>query len=159
MSRVLELVHEARRTGDWAPLVAAIPYARFLGLSVVDDTAELVTKLTYQPSLIGNPAVPALHGGTVGALLESAAIFEVLASQESVVIPKMITVTIDYLRSAKPTDTFAKGVVTKQGRRVVTVRVTAWQDDRSRPVASANAHLLLTPPEGDGDARGGPQPR
>lgn len=145
MSRVLELVHEARRTADWGPLCAAIPYARFLGLSIVDD--ELITKLAYQPSLIGNPAVPALHGGTVGALLESAAIFEVLASQETVVIPKMITVTIDYLRSAKPVDTFAKGVVTKQGRRVVTVRVTAWQEDQSRPVASANAHLLVTPPE------------
>lgn len=147
MSTVLELIAEARRTGDYRPLMDAIPYARFLGLSVEPRDGELCSKLAYSPAVIGNPALPAVHGGAVGALLESAAIFELLSSAETIVLPKMITLTVDYLRSAGPVDTWAKGTITKHGRRVVTVRVSAWQDDRARPVATANAHLLVTPPE------------
>jgi acyl-coenzyme A thioesterase PaaI-like protein len=33
--------------------------------------------------------------------------------------------------------------VTKQGRRMVNVYAEAWQDDRAKPVATANAHFLI----------------
>ena len=62
-------------------------------------------------------------------------------------VPKIITITVDYLRSGRPVDTLARAVLTKQGRRVVNVAVEAWQDDRSRPIASANAHFLVSPRE------------
>ena len=51
--------------------------------------------------------------------------------------------TVEYLRSGRPVDTFARGVPTRQGRRVANVRVEAWQDDRSRPIAVASAHFLV----------------
>jgi acyl-coenzyme A thioesterase PaaI-like protein len=58
-------------------------------------------------------------------------------------VPKTINLAVDYLRPARPVETSALGLVTKQGRRVANVRVEAWQEDRGRPVAIAHAHFLL----------------
>ncbi|HAC57112.1 MAG TPA: thioesterase, partial [Rhodobiaceae bacterium] len=60
-------------------------------------------------------------------------------------LPKPIGITIDYLRSGRPVDTYGRAVITKQGRRVATVHAEAWQDDRSRLIAAAHGHFLLKP--------------
>jgi acyl-coenzyme A thioesterase PaaI-like protein len=62
---------------------------------------------------------------------------------ETIVLPKTITITVDYLRSAGAVDTHARGVITRQGRRVANVRVEAWQADRASPVASAHAIFMV----------------
>ena len=54
-----------------------------------------------------------------------------------------------YLRSARPVDVIACAKVTRQGRRMVNVFAEAWQEDRSRPVATENAHFLV---KSDADA-------
>jgi acyl-coenzyme A thioesterase PaaI-like protein len=144
---MLALLAEAKKTGDISGLAQTMPYAAFMGIAPENSTGELLTRMRFSPRLIGNPVLPALHGGTIGALLESAAIFQVLWEIDTASIPKIITITVDFLRSGRPVDTLARAVVTKQGRRVVNVAVEAWQDDRSRPIASANAHFLITPRE------------
>jgi len=140
---IVERLAAARAAGDLAALFDAVPYSKFLGLSAHLDGGELVTTMKFSPSLIGNPALPALHGGTLGALMESAAIFELLWRSETIVLPKTITLTIDYLRSGAPQDTFARSIVTRHGRRVANVRVEAWQTDRNAPVATAHAIFLV----------------
>jgi uncharacterized protein (TIGR00369 family) len=142
-STLIERLEEARRAGDYQAFVDAVPYARFLGLSAGKLGDELVTTMRYGDHLVGNPALPALHGGTLGALLESAAIFELLWRAETLVLPKTITLTVDYLRSGAPVDTHARGIVTRQGRRVTNVRMEAWQTDRAAPVATAHAIFLV----------------
>jgi acyl-coenzyme A thioesterase PaaI-like protein len=52
-------------------------------------------------------------------------------------LPKTITLTIDYLRSGKPKDTFVTARVVKAGRRVTTLHVTAFQEDEQQPIATA----------------------
>lgn len=143
MTTVLEHIEAARAGGDLGPLLAAIPYAQFMGFSVAVEAGALVTTMAFGPHLIGNPTLPALHGGTLGALLESAAAFTLLWASETAVLPKTITLTIDYLKPAKPIDTHARGVITRQGRRVASVRVEAWQDDPAQPVAGAHVHFLI----------------
>lgn len=140
---LVELVAEAKRTGDYHAILDAVPYSKFLGLTAALDGDTLVTSMTFAPHLVGNPTLPALHGGTLGALLESAAIFELLWRAETVVLPKTITLTVDYLRSAGPHDVHASATITRQGRRVVNVRATAWQADPAKPVASAHAIFLV----------------
>jgi uncharacterized protein (TIGR00369 family) len=137
----------AKATGDWQGLVDAIPYARWLGLSLAEQEGELICTMKFDPKNIGNSTLPALHGGTIGGLLESTAVFQLLWDAQSIVLPKIINVTVDYLRSARAVDTYATGVITKQGRRVTSVRAIAWQEDRNRPVAAANAHFLVDAPE------------
>ncbi len=140
---LVDTLAEAKRTGDYAGLIDAVPYSRFLGLTAHLDAGDLITTMRYSADLIGNVMLPALHGGTLGALLESAAVFELLWRAETVVLPKTITITIDYLRSGQPVDTHARGIVTRHGRRVANVRVEAWQSDRSQPVATAHAIFLV----------------
>ncbi len=145
MSAWMERVRAAKAAGDPSPLLEHVPYARFLGLSFELPEGELIVRMRYSDHLIGDSALPALHGGTIGALLESAAIFTLLWTQEGERLPKTINLTIDYLRSGRPIDTRAAATIVKHGRRVANVRATAWQDDRSRPIASAHAHFLLAP--------------
>ncbi len=145
MSGLVELLRAAKESGDPGPLLSAIPYAGFLGLSAELEEGRLVARLSFSEALIGNPALPALHGGTIGALLETAAILQLFWAAEPVILPKTITLTIDYLRSAGPMDARARAELVRVGRRVATVRAEAWQDDPARPVATANVHLLLEP--------------
>ncbi len=140
---LIALIAAAKRAGEVSRLVEAVPYARFIGISAVVVEGELLGRLQFAGHLIGNPMLPALHGGVIGALLESTAIFQLMWETEAILLPKTITLTVDYLRSGRAVDTFARGILTRQGRRVACVRVEAWQDDRSRPIAVASAHFLI----------------
>lgn len=138
-----DLLARARASGDLTCLVDAIPASRFLGIGVERDPEGLVYRLRYAPRLIGNSALPALHGGTLGALLETAATFQLLWDSGASRAPRIVNITFEFLRSARAVDTLARAEITRQGRRVATVRVLAWQEDPARPVAAANAHFLL----------------
>jgi uncharacterized protein (TIGR00369 family) len=140
---LIERMTAAKASQDYQGLIDLVPYASFLGLTAAMAGDELITTMRYADHLIGNPALPALHGGTLGALLESAAIFELLWRAETAVLPKTITLTVDYLRSGAPVDTHARSIVTRQGRRVTNVRMEAWQADRNAPVATAHAIFLV----------------
>ncbi len=145
MSTLIEHVRRARETGELGPLVDAIPYARFLGIGMEKRGEEIIGKLRYADHLIGNSLLPALHGGTLGALLESTAIFTLLVGTETLRVPKTITITVEYLRTGRAQDTFARAEFTRLGRRIASVRSFAWQDDPKRPIAAANASFLLSP--------------
>ena len=58
-------------------------------------------------------------------------------------MPKTIDITIDYLRSGRPRETFARARVQKAGRRVTHVHVEAWQDTRERPIAMLRGNFLM----------------
>lgn len=143
LDRVSAVIRELRDNGNYDRVINAIPYARLLGLTVELVGGDPITKLGGADRLIGNPVLPALHGGTVGALLESAAIFKLLWDGTAIAVPKTITITIDYLRSARVVDTYARASITKHGRRVANVQVRAWQADEGKPIATANALFLL----------------
>lgn len=139
-----ELRAAARAASDPGVLAAAIPFGRFIGLSAVLADGELLGRLRFGPDVIGNPALPALHGGAIGSLLESTALFQLLWDGDVTALPRTISLTIDFLRSGRPVDTLARASVTRQGRRVANVRVEAWQEDPARPIAAAHGHFLLT---------------
>lgn len=138
-----ERIAAAKAAGAFTRLIDDVAFARMLGLSLVFADGELHGRLAFAPRNIGNTALPALHGGTISALLESTAIFEILWQKDELVLPKVVSITIEYLRSGKPVDTWAHARVTRAGRRVANVHVAAWQDDRERPIATASALLLL----------------
>jgi len=131
---------------DYHELVERTPYARFLGLSIdsIDAHGRLLTRLRFDPAIVGNPNLPAIHGGVIGAFLEMAAIFQLVREGEGDRLPKPINFTVEYLRSAGPRDAFAQATLTKHGRRVANVRVQAWQDDPERLIAAAHGHFLIT---------------
>lgn len=143
-TRIANILRQVRLTGEYHLLAEAIPYTRFLGIGVENTTGEVLCRMRYAPMLIGNSSILALHGGTLGALLESAAIFELLLRTQTDRVPKIISITVDFLRSGRPQDTLAKATITRLGRRVANLQVQAWQEDRGKPIASANALFLVS---------------
>lgn len=146
----MEIIRRAIADGkkpDLQQLVDAIPYCKFLGIEVDRKGTELTTILRFDRKLIGNPVLPALHGGVVGAFLEVTAVIQLMLEVESEELPKPVDIGIDYLRSGRPVDTYARAIVTKQGRRVCNVRAEAWQDEHTRPIAALHGHFLIKPRE------------
>lgn len=164
MSRRPEPVQvvKQRRDATLATLVAGVPYIQFLGIQIDRRGDELTAVLPYDDKLIGNPMLPALHGGVTAAFLEVTAIVElswamIWEDMEAgkytddaprIQLPKTIDFTVDYLRSGLPRDAYARARVNRSGRRYASVHVETWQDNRSRLFAAATGHFLM--PERNG---------
>jgi uncharacterized protein (TIGR00369 family) len=129
-------------------VLASIPYARFIGVRAELAGDEMTAVLPFSDVIVGNPVLPAIHGGVLGAFMEMTAlaqlsIFEPLKRQ-----PRTIDVSIEYLRSGRPLTTFARARINKVGRRIANVPVEAWQEQRAAPIAALRGHFLLTSVEG-----------
>jgi uncharacterized protein (TIGR00369 family) len=124
-------------------LVQRIPYCRHLGVIARIQDGRLTLELPFGTHLIGNPILPALHGGAIGSLLETAAIAQVIYEVRSARLPKPVDITIDYLRSGRAQTSFARAHIAKQGRRVVNVHAEMWQEDETKPIAALRGHMLI----------------
>ncbi len=126
-----------------AAALARIPYADFLGVRAELKGDELTLVLPFSDHLIGNPLLPALHGGVVGALMELTALTQLAITSRSETFPKTIDVGFDYLRSGRPVDTYARARIIKIGRSIANVQAEAWQAQRNKPIAAMHGHFLL----------------
>ena len=160
----VEIVQK-RRDAALDALVQGVPYIQFLGIRFDRRGDELTAILPFQDKLIGNPMLPALHGGVTAAFLEVTAIivlswtinWERMENGDRAVdhwdpshlpkMPKTIDFSVDYLRSGLPRDAYARARVNRSGRRYASVFVEAWQDRREHPFAQGTGHFLM--PVGD----------
>ncbi len=143
-----ELIARCRSTQNFDPLIESIPYAKFLGMRCApQDNGELLFCLPAIQRNIGNPTLPALHGGAVGGFMEHSALIYLLATMDQPRIPKTVDLSIDYLRAGHYRDCWASCTVTRQGRRVANVMISCWQEDRAAPITHARAHFLLADTE------------
>ena len=115
-----------RRDAALNALVDSIPYIKFLGIEFDRRGDELTAIMPFKDELIGNPFLPALHGGATAAFLEMTAIIglswatlwediesgqleaEALVAGKMPPLPKTIDFTVDYLRSGLPRDAYAR---------------------------------------------------
>ncbi|MDD8023467.1 MAG: PaaI family thioesterase [Paracoccaceae bacterium] len=150
-----------RRDAALRTLVSGVPYIQFLGIEFDRRGDELTATLPFDEKLIGNPMLPALHGGVTAAFLEVTAIIELswtllwedveagridLSSLDPTHLPRLpktIDFTVDYLRSGLPRDAYARARVNRSGRRYASVHVEAWQDNRTRMFAQATGHFVM----------------
>ena len=161
----LQVVKE-RRDAALAALVQRVPYIKFMGITFDRRGDELTSIMHFDQKLIGNPALPAIHGGATASFLETAAIIELAWSQAWELtesghmdvaavakqrLPKTIDMTVDYLRSGLARDCYARARINRSGRRYASVHVEAWQDNRSRLYAQATGHFLMPQPETSSD--------
>jgi len=135
--KILQQLRDEGRADDMQALLASIPYARFLGMQVERKGNEITTILPFKDSLVGNVNLPAIHGGAIGAFLELTSVIQLLFDTSCERLPKTVDISIDYLRSGKPVATY--------GRAIANVRAEIWQDEKTRPIAAAHGHYLLTP--------------
>ena len=150
-----------RRNEALSKLINSIPYISFLGVDFDRRGDEITAILPFKEELIGNPSLPALHGGSIAAFLEISAIIGLswaqiwhqiedpelgVSSSDSAgkfSLPKTIDFSVDYLRSGLPRDSYARAKVNRAGRRYASVHVEAWQDNRDRLFAQGTGHFLM----------------
>jgi acyl-coenzyme A thioesterase PaaI-like protein len=155
------LALKERRDGALKVLVESVPYIQFMGVCFDRRGDELTAVMAYDQKIIGNPVLPAIHGGATASFLEIAALIElawqrawgpleekktdITAAQAAgyLQLPKTIDFTVDYLRSGLPRDCYARARVNRSGRRYASVHVEAWQDNRSKLYAQGTGHFLM----------------
>jgi acyl-coenzyme A thioesterase PaaI-like protein len=157
-------VVKQRRDAALQALVKGVPYIRFLDISFDRRGDELTGVLNFDEKLIGNPFLPAIHGGVTAAFLEVTAVItlswqhmfpsiesgeieaEDILTNETLRFPKTIDFTVDYLRSGLPRDAYARAFINRAGRRYASVRVEAWQDNHAKLFAQGTGHFLMPQP-------------
>ncbi|KII38157.1 thioesterase [Pseudomonas fluorescens] len=141
-----EQLQQAHERGDYGPLLDLIPYAQLIGVECSRVGDELLFRLPANKDNIGNPLLPAIHGGVIAGFMELAAALHLLVFTGSPGVPKIIDFSLDYLRAGQSRDTWARCQVCRQGRRVANVAITAWQSTEAEPIATARAHFKLDEP-------------
>lgn len=154
-------VVKQRRDAALSALVDSVPYIRFLNVTFDRRGDELTAQLNFDDKLIGNPFLPAIHGGVTAAFLEITAMITLnwshlwpriesgeldpaeMAKGNLPRQPKTIDFTVDYLRSGLPRDAYARARVNRSGRRYASVHVEAWQDHKDKLFAQATGHFLM----------------
>lgn len=119
-----------------------VPYARSMGFELSWEDGQVTVKLPIREDLVGNAQLRAVHGGLVGALMEFACIAQVL-HEAGDCQPRIVNITVDYLRGARSRTTYARAQILRLGRQIASVRAIAWQDDPARPVSAAKAQFLF----------------
>ncbi len=110
------------------------PYARLLGLVPrTDDDGRPLLEMPFAADAIGGMLEMAAY----------VALRDALGDDAATVTIKPINVTIDFMRGGRERTTFAAGTVTRRGARIANVTATAWQDDRTAPIAAGRMNYLL----------------
>lgn len=126
------------------------PYALSLGFEIDHwDNGVPVLGCDFSERGLGRPGF--WHGGAISGLLEMAALVAVQAAFEPEDASerrrlKPVNVTVQFMRSGLPKRLYAMGRVIREGRRLANVSAEAWQDDRSRPIAMAQLHVMIAAP-------------
>jgi uncharacterized protein (TIGR00369 family) len=139
-----DLISREPNSDTLALWIEKVPYATYLGIKADVKDSDITFVLPENEDLVGNPSLPALHGGVVGAFMEQAGAFELLAKMKNPVLPKIINFSLDYLRPVRLQEAYAKCSVTRQGKMVANVSITVWQEDEDKPNATARAHFLIS---------------
>ncbi len=156
----VQVVMERRDTA-LAKLVAQVPYIEWLGIGFERKGDELTATMSFAEKVVGNPSLPAIHGGATAAFLEATATIDLawvmlwdeiesgridaaaLTPDTMPPLPKTIDLTVDYLRTGLPRNAYARARVVRSGRRYASVQAEAWQDNRDRLFAAATVHFLM----------------
>lgn len=119
-------------------LLSRSPFATMLGMTEVIGEAEPTFVLHARPALVGNPLLPALHGGAVAAFLEAACAIVLARAVGIDEAPRPISTNLGFLASGRVVDVVTRPAIRRLGRRVAVVHADAWQgNDRSVLICSA----------------------
>ncbi|MCP4868345.1 MAG: PaaI family thioesterase [Proteobacteria bacterium] len=113
-----------------------IPFNKFLGLEAVEvSKGYAVLRLPFREEFVGDPTRPALHGGTISMLVDTAGGAAVFTAGDPGDTCSTIDLRIDYLRRGELTDLIAEARVVRLGNRVGVARIQVFQDSIEDPDA------------------------
>lgn len=123
----------ATHTTSLEPLRAlflnSIPFNRVLGIEIPSlEPGRVEFNVPFRPELIGDPDRPALHGGVISAVADTAggcAVWSLIGPEDRV---STIDLRVDYLRPGKPEALRCRGEVIRVGNRVGVAKIVLFQD-------------------------------
>lgn len=130
--------------------IEALPHAQALRMNLIQIGGGVATvTMPYDLRLVGDPATGVLHGGAVSALMDTASGAAVMCHPAAPVSTATLDLRIDYMRPAMPGQMItARAECHHVTRTVAFVRVTATDQDTTRPVAMGTGAFTLERPAG-----------
>lgn len=124
-----------------------IPHSRELGMEISemgDGTAEIT--MAYDKRFVGDPKSGVIHGGAVSALMDTCCGTAVISHPDVPGPTATIDLRIEYMRAATPGQTItARAECYHVTRSVAFVRATTFDEDFTRPVATATGTFTVEP--------------
>jgi uncharacterized protein (TIGR00369 family) len=120
------------------------PYAQTLGIDAERDSqGRLVLLMAFGVEKLGRPGF--LHGGAIAGFLETAAYMTLAEALGDADQPQLkpVNVTVTFLRGGRDHITRACATISRLGRRMANVDIVAWQEDETKPIATAQMNVLL----------------
>jgi len=128
-----------------------IPFNKMLGVEATRiEKGKVRLEIPFRSELVGDPMKPALHGGVISALADTAGGMAVWSAIENEVARvSTIDLRVDYLRPARLEQLAAEGVVLRLGGRVGVADVRLFHPSREEEtVATAKAVYAIKIPKG-----------
>ena len=117
-----------------------IPFNAFLGMRVEElSRGHGKVRVPHRPEYLGDTQRPALHGGVISTLLDTAGGLAAFTEVEPGDRISTVDLRVDYLRPAAEADLIAEAWVIRVGNRVAVCDVIAYQDDRAIHIATGKS--------------------
>jgi len=125
-----------------------IPFNKFLGLKLksVGDN-EVTLTIPYRKELIGDPSRPALHGGVISMLIDTAGGAATFVAAQQLAKISTVDLVVDYLRPGPLVDIEARARIVRRGNRVciAAVDVMSSGGDDDEPFAQGRGVYNISP--------------
>lgn len=133
----------------------AIPFNKLLGLrclEVADGLARV--ELPFRPELVGNPEIPALHGGAISSTLDTTGGLAVWSQAGPDDRVSTIDLRVDFLRPGRGESVIALAEVVRVGNRVGVAELRAFHPGaEDRPIAAGRGVYSIKRNGNDDDVR------
>jgi uncharacterized protein (TIGR00369 family) len=116
-----------------------IPFNKFLGVRVIAlEPGRVELEIPWRDELVGDPMKPALHGGVISTLADTAGGIAIWGALDNPVARvSTIDLRVDYLRPGRCESLFAEAIAVRVGRTVGVADIRLFQ-------ASARDQLVAT---------------
>lgn len=124
----------------------AIPFNQLLRMELVELRPKAILRVPFVDNLVGDAMRPALHGGVLSALLDTACGAAAFGAIPNGYRVSTIDLSIDYVRPAPLADLLATAWVVRSGNRVVLAHCEIHAEGDPQALATGRAAYSVHQP-------------